>query len=66
MSGGRFRVIGGRISAGFECRCNRLHGTRTTAPIAPNQNPHKCRSYESIVRTSGITGELTMKAMNIL
>ncbi len=30
-------------------------GTRTTAPIAPNQNPHKCRSYRSIVRTFGIT-----------
>ncbi len=30
-------------------------GTRTAAPIAPNQKPHKCRSYESIVRTFGIT-----------
>jgi len=29
-------------------------GTRTTVPIAPNQNPDKCRSYEPIVRTFGI------------
>jgi hypothetical protein len=30
-------------------------GTRTTAPIAPNQNRHKYRSYGSIVRTFGIS-----------
>jgi hypothetical protein len=39
---------------GFWMSLRSACGTRSTAPIAPDQNPHKCRSYGSIVRAFGI------------